>query len=382
MLGYSVEPQQRSPPKNHEKAEEKRDFRLPEANSDMHRVYAYLIKQRFINPEIISYFAKNRTLYEDAQYHNAVFVGLDENGVPRQAHKRSTTTLGKSFRMTCEGSDTRYSFSHFGESEKLFVFEAPIDMLSFLTLYPQNWQKHSYIALNGVYENAMLRALETHENLSEVILCLDNDEGGIEAVDRLSDILREKNCRNIARISPKMKDWNEVLKARNGVDALPAVPHRRKECYRFFAENLQKINCPPEKIVKQLNAAFKNRQYKYLAEYALAGSAFFLHESGSNAGFEQLRAKLAKEYKSYTDKVSTAQKSRLLSDKMREVTQDFRQPARTAEQSAQTAKLLYQLADYTVRMTVDGHLKMCENSEKIEENPQQETVISELSLPL
>ncbi|MCM1508580.1 MAG: DUF3991 and toprim domain-containing protein [Ruminococcus flavefaciens] len=381
LLGYSVEPQQRSPPKNYEKTEEKRDFRLPQANSDMHRVYAYLIKQRFINPEIISYFAKNRTLYEEAQYHNAVFVGLDENGVPRQAHKRSTTTLRKSFRMTCEGSDTKYSFSYFGKSEKMFVFEAPIDMLSFLTLYPQNWQKHSYIALNGVYENAMLRALETHKNLSEVILCLDNDEGGIEAVDRLSDILREKNYRNIARISPKMKDWNEVLKAQNGVEALPAVPHKRKECYRFFAENLQKINCPPEKVVRQIDTTFINRQYNYLAEYALAGSAFFLHESGFNATFEQLRAKLAKEYKSYTDKGSSAQKSSLLSDKMREVKQDFRQSARTTEQSVQTAKLLYQLADCAVRMTVDGHLKICENSEKIEENSQQETVLFGLSLP-
>lgn len=39
--------------------------------------------------------------------------------------------------------------------------------------------------MNGVYENAVLAALKNHSNLSEVILCVDNDEGGIEAVDRL-----------------------------------------------------------------------------------------------------------------------------------------------------------------------------------------------------
>ena len=98
LLGYSVEPLQRSPPKTAVQAEKTRNFRLPEANENMHRVYAYLIKQRFINPEIIGYFAKNRTLYEDKEHHNVVFVGVDENGVPRQAHKRSTSTFGKSFR--------------------------------------------------------------------------------------------------------------------------------------------------------------------------------------------------------------------------------------------------------------------------------------------
>lgn len=189
LLGQTITPLSYAPSKAVVHEEKTKEFKLPEANSNMHRVFAYLIKQRFINPEIISFFAKQHTLYEDKQHHNAVFVGLDENGVPRQASKRSTNSFGKTFRITCEGSDTRYSFSHFGKLEKLFVFEAPIDMLSYLTLHPENWQQHSYIAMNGVYENAVLTALKNHINLSEVILCVDNDEGGTEAVDRLVDIL-------------------------------------------------------------------------------------------------------------------------------------------------------------------------------------------------
>ena len=191
LLGYSVEPLQRSPPKMAVQAEKPRNFRLPEANENMHRVFAYLIKQRFINPEIIGYFAKNRTLYEDKEHHNAMFVGVDENGIPRQAHKRGTATFGRYFRQTVEGSDTKYSFAHFGKSEKLFVFEAPIDMLSYLTLNPENWHNHSYIAMNGVYENAVLTALKGHLNLSEIVICTDNDIGGIDAADRLKDVLCE-----------------------------------------------------------------------------------------------------------------------------------------------------------------------------------------------
>lgn len=147
LLGYSallIQQSRRPPP------EPKKDFVLPEAHTDMHRVYAYLIKQRFIAQEIITYFVRAHMLYEDAKYHNAVFVGLDENGIPRQASKRSTITFGTAFKMTVEGSDTRYSFAHFGTSGRLFIFEAPIDMLSYLTLYPENWQQHSYIAANDI----------------------------------------------------------------------------------------------------------------------------------------------------------------------------------------------------------------------------------------
>ncbi|WP_337483694.1 DUF3991 domain-containing protein, partial [Porcipelethomonas sp.] len=93
LLGGSVAPIAHSPPKAAVPDKKLKEFRLPKANSDMHRVYAYLIKQRFIAPDIISFFAKNHTIYEDKEHHNAVFVGLDENGVPRQAHKRSTNSF-------------------------------------------------------------------------------------------------------------------------------------------------------------------------------------------------------------------------------------------------------------------------------------------------
>ena len=151
----------------------------------------------------------------DKEHHNAVFVGIDENGVPRQASKRSTNSFGKTFRITCGGSDTRYSFAHFGESEKLFVFEAPIDMLSYLTLNPENWQQHSYIAMNGVYENAVLTALKNHSNLNEIVLCVDNDEGGIEAVDRLKDILGDNRytCLLYTSDTERLKDKSRIKQA-------------------------------------------------------------------------------------------------------------------------------------------------------------------------
>ena len=375
LLGQTVTLLSHSPPKAIAK-EEKKEFRLPQANTNMHRVYAYLIKQRFISADIITHFAKQHTLYEDKNHHNAVFVGLNEKGMPKQAHKRSTNSVGSTFRITCSGSDTRYSFAHFGEDERLYIFEAPIDMLSFLTLYPKEWQKHSYIAMNGVYENAVLTALKNHSNLSEVILCVDNDEGGIEAVDRLRDILNENGYSNVKRLAPPYKDWNEVLKAKNGVKALPAVPHKRKEEYLHQIDSLKYLRCRPDKLTSQIYATFKNGQYKYLAEYALAGSAFFMPKSerinSECKAFERLQSKLKGSYKPYTDNGRKALKLRNLQECMQEVLRDLKQTARTREQSVQTAKLLYSLADSALRLNVENTL-----SELTQEQSESEYIVSE-----
>ena len=96
-----------------------------------------------------------KLIYEDKQYHNAVFVGLDENGIARHAHKRGTYTQGEPYKGNTEGSDPRYSFHWIGKSDRLYVFEAPVDMLSFITLHPKDWMNHSYVTLDGVSEHAM-----------------------------------------------------------------------------------------------------------------------------------------------------------------------------------------------------------------------------------
>lgn len=202
----------------------KKEFVLPEANPDMRRVFAYLIKQRFISQSVLSYFARERLIYEDKEYHNAVFVGLDESGIPRHAHKRGTYTQGKPYKGNVEGSDPNCSFHYLGTDDTLYVFEAPVDMLSFITLHPEDWQRHSYVALDGVAEHAMLHLLKCQPNLKNVVLCLDHDAAGIEAACRLKDILADHDYSIDVRQS-RNKDWNEDLKAMNGVTPIPASEH-------------------------------------------------------------------------------------------------------------------------------------------------------------
>lgn len=219
---------------------EDKAFVLPKANKDMRRVYAYLMKKRFIDRDVITYFARNKTLYEDAQYHNAVFVGLDENGIPAHAHKKATSLYNDSFRGNVRGSKPKYSFDYIGSSETLYVFEAPIDMLSFISLQKEIWQKHSYVSLCGVAEHAMLYQLKRNPHISTVTLCLDNDKAGIESMYRLSKILRDNDIKNIRWLKSDFKDWNEYLKNKHGANALRLSEHLTIEIFEDVCKSLSK----------------------------------------------------------------------------------------------------------------------------------------------
>lgn len=184
-------------------------FALPPVHKDMRRVYAYLVKHRGIDRSVVAHFAREKLLYEDAEYHNAVFVGIDENGVPRHAHKRSANSFGKAFRLNVEGSDPRHSFHHIGTDGSLYVFEAPIDLLSYITLHPEDWETHSYVACCGTSIQPVLKMLERAPQLNTVLLCLDNDEAGHTASQRMAGQLAEHYT--VERLIPENKDWNDDL---------------------------------------------------------------------------------------------------------------------------------------------------------------------------
>ncbi|MBQ7922879.1 MAG: toprim domain-containing protein, partial [Clostridia bacterium] len=133
----------------------------------------------------------------------------DEDGIPKHCHRRSTSG---SFKQTESGSQAEHSFHHDGESEWLFGFEAPIDLLAFLSLHRDNWQKHSYVALCSVSERAVLHRLKVNLKLNKIVLCLDNDEAGRNAAYRIRQQLYDLGYKNTKILTPQNKDWDEDLK--------------------------------------------------------------------------------------------------------------------------------------------------------------------------
>ena len=187
-------------------------FALPEPYGTMRRIYAYLMRQRHIDREVISYFVHEKLLYED-KHHNCVFVGLDGSGEAKHAHIRSTNSEGRVFRMNIESSASEHCFHKDGTDKSLYVFEAPIDLLSHITLYPYGWQEHSYVACCGTSIQPVLERLRQNPKLDTVYLCLDNDDAGNDACDRMTDTLEDMGL-EVERLCPVRKDWNDDLRAK------------------------------------------------------------------------------------------------------------------------------------------------------------------------
>ena len=104
---------------------ETKPFELPPKNDNMRRVYAYLITRRGIDRDVLNTFVHQKMIYESADYHNAVFVGYDMDGVPRHAHKRGTGSTS-TYKGNADSSMPEYSFHWVGTDNELYLFEAPI----------------------------------------------------------------------------------------------------------------------------------------------------------------------------------------------------------------------------------------------------------------
>jgi hypothetical protein len=189
---------------------EKQPFKLPYHNRTMTRMLKYLLQDRGLDKDVVYAFIANGMIYESEKYHNVVFVGKDKDNIPRHAHTRATSTE-KPFKHTISSSNPKYSFHWTNpQSDKLYFFEAPIDMLSFISMNKWNWQLNSYAAACSVSDKALLQCLKDNPKIKTVYLCLDNDEAGKKANKRIAEKLKEMNI-NYRILVPTHKDWNEDL---------------------------------------------------------------------------------------------------------------------------------------------------------------------------
>ena len=181
-------------------------FRLPLRNVTNANILNYLTQERKLSPSLVNFFIAAGDIYEDAAHHNVVFVGRDADGHPRYASSRG---IREKFRQDAAGAEKAFGFAHRGTDKQLLVFEAPIDLLSFIELFPKNWQQHNYLSLGGVSGKALRQFLSERPDVERVFLCLDSDKAGEDACKRLAALLPD--TMSVTRIQPCMKDWNDVL---------------------------------------------------------------------------------------------------------------------------------------------------------------------------
>ena len=190
--------------------EVQKPFALPPRNADDRRVFAYL-RKRGIAPQVIRQFLNSGLVYEDAEHHNCVFVGKNNAGQAKYAGLRGTYDLdGPGFKGDAPGSDknTGFSLPHDPRSDLVLVFEAPIDLMSYLTLHRNT---SNALALCGLYDGALQTYLQAHPEIRRIALCLDADEPGQKAARQLQEKYQLQGYAVVVEKPRCGKDWNEYL---------------------------------------------------------------------------------------------------------------------------------------------------------------------------
>ena len=176
---------------------------LPDKSPTNNKVTEYL-KGRGIDDMIIKDCIDAGLLYESEPYHNAVFVGKDNAGIPRYAAYRAT--VRNRIMGDCTGSDKSYSFRLVNpESRTVHIFESAIDALSYATLIKMNggdYKNESLVSLAGVYVPGqsgsgklpvgLQKLLNDNPGIEKIYLHLDNDVAGREATRSIQNNLESK----------------------------------------------------------------------------------------------------------------------------------------------------------------------------------------------
>ena len=211
------------PPPQTPKKDEPKVLLLPPKNKDCNRVMQYLFG-RGIDYQLIQDCVADGTIYESADYHNAVFIGKDKSGTPKYAALRST--LGSTFKQDASGSDKRYSFRLLTKEPKdtVHLFEAAIDLLSYATYLKcegKDYGKENLLSLSGVYQPkkelseskvpiALSTYLKENPQIKTVVLHLDNDKTGRLCTAALKELLQNE-YEIVDDPPPVGKDFNDFL---------------------------------------------------------------------------------------------------------------------------------------------------------------------------
>ena len=216
------------PPPPAVKKDEPKVLLLPPKNKDSDRVLQYLFG-RGIDYAIVQDCIADGTIYESADYHNAVFIGKDESGNPKYAACRGT--MG-SFKRDASGSDKRYSFRLLARepTNTVHLFEAAIDVLSYATYLKcegKDYKAANLLSLSGVYQPkkelaesripiALTTFLSAHPQIKTICLHLDNDKAGRLCTAALKELL-QKDYQIVDAPPPVGKDVNDFLMSYLGI---------------------------------------------------------------------------------------------------------------------------------------------------------------------
>ena len=252
-------------------------FYFSRNNKDNQKLIGYLVDQRKIDPSVVSHFIQDNSLYQSkvttqkgATFSNIAFVCKNFDGAAAGAIKRGFPVKDRAgFKGNAEGSDIgNYGFSKDGQGS-LFVFEAPVDMMSYMSMIAnpnpnaENFGKDAasanlantlgfgYLATGGTHISSLINYLNHEANqgrYQKIYLCHDNDTAGLDArLTAMAALEKQGIDAEIICHFPSGKDWNEDLtnndRSKDVVkgstaEIVEAINKRQKD---FFQQKNQKM---------------------------------------------------------------------------------------------------------------------------------------------
>lgn len=196
-------------------------FSLPEPSKGAYkRTFRYLLG-RGINREVIQDMVKRHYLYEEAEHHNAVFVGYGKDGNPAYYFSKGTNPdypfAGDPYQCRFDKGIGIFINNH---AKSLVISEAAVDALSVMSLMQEkgnDFNRHSHLAMCG-NNLASVKYWLPKMSPSQIITATDNDRAG----DNFRKSIREiaENLAPDAKVYdrvPANKDFNDDLKQLKGI---------------------------------------------------------------------------------------------------------------------------------------------------------------------
>ncbi|MBC1339421.1 DUF3991 domain-containing protein [Listeria innocua] len=207
----------------------------------------YLIKERKINPWLVSELIQKKYIVQDTR-NNVVYkwfhpltknevIGASKEGVTIIPEAQRFKPHMKQFKQVMAQGDNGFYFDVGKTSQinQLYVFESPVDMMSYLSLKMQRGDQSirnaRFLAMDGVkpttffHHYTLLSAKLNHP--IQPIICVDNDAAGHQLLDALqpfeyvdedgNDLLRNDIPYDLA-ISREMAQLYKVVAAEYQVD--------------------------------------------------------------------------------------------------------------------------------------------------------------------
>ena len=211
-------------------------FILPPKNSDNKEIINYLVNYRKIDKEFVDKAINENKIYQKQKDRNLIYLVVNSKNEITGAEWINTDQDGqyKGRKGFVAGSkineDCAFEFK--GTSNKLYLFESPTDLMSYMTLEKlkgnyDNIKNDTFIANWSIANDKIVKNyIQNNKNITEVYICYDNDIDGTiikngqiipynhgqEKAKELVKELTESFVKDCSIICPTEKDYNDDLK--------------------------------------------------------------------------------------------------------------------------------------------------------------------------